>query len=112
MAMRIRMLLIVAALGGGLAVVGAQGCFYASSGPDQYGQQYGSGRTVCDANGRNCMVCDADNRNCQRVQSQSGSSRTVCDANGQNCMVCDADNRNCRRVDSGSSQGRSWGFWF
>ena len=82
MAMRMRMFLIVAAIGG-FAMVGAQGCFYYSNGPDQYGQQYGSGRTVCDANGNNCMVCDADNRNCQRVDSQYGPS-----------------------------QRRNWGFWF
>jgi hypothetical protein len=64
-------------------MVGAQGCFYSSNRPYQYGQQYGSGHTVCDAYGHNCMVCDADNRNCQRVESQYGSSQ--------------------RR--------RSWGFW-
>jgi hypothetical protein len=79
--MRIRMFLIVVVIGG-LAMVGTQGCFYFSSGPDEYGQQYGSSRPVCDANGQNCMVCDADGRNCQRVDSQ------------------------------GSSQRRSWGFWF
>jgi hypothetical protein len=56
-------------------MVGAQGCFYSSSGPNQYGQQYGSSRTVCNANGQNCMVCDADNPNCQRVGSQYGSSQ-------------------------------------
>lgn len=64
-------------------MVGAQGCFYHSYGPDQYGHQYGSRHTVCDVNGENCMVCDADDRNCQRVESQYGSS-----------------------------QRRSWGFWW
>jgi hypothetical protein len=78
--MRMRMLLIVPAIAG-LAFVGAQGCFYSSSRPDQYGQQYpygqryGSNRTVCDANGYNCMVCDADNQNCQRVEPQYGSNQ-------------------------------------
>jgi len=71
--MRIRMFLIVAAMGG-LLMVGAQGCFY-PSGPDQYAQQYGSSHVVCDADGRNCMVCDADNRNCRRVDSQYGSGQ-------------------------------------
>jgi hypothetical protein len=87
MAMRIRIFLIAAAISG-LAMVGAQGCFYRSYGPDHYGpdhygQQYGSSHMVCDANGDNCMVCDADNRNCRRVESQYGSS-----------------------------QRRSWGFWW
>ena len=80
--MRIRMFLIVAAIAG-LAIVANQGCFYDSSGPDRYAQQQGSGRTVCDADGRNCLVCDDDNRNCQRADSQYQSS-----------------------------QRRSWGFWW
>jgi hypothetical protein len=105
---------LIAAAIGGFAMVGAQACFYFPNVPDQYGQQYGSARTVCDADGNNCMVCDADNRNCQRVDSQYGASHTVCDVNGNNCMVCDAANQNCQRVNPqyGSSQSHSWGFWF
>jgi hypothetical protein len=72
---RIRMILMVAAIGG-VAMLGAEGCFYHSHEPDQYGQhQDESGRMVCDANGNNCMVCDADNRNCRRVDSQYQSSQ-------------------------------------
>jgi hypothetical protein len=63
------MILMVAAIGG-VAMLGAEGCFYQSHGPE-----YGSGRMVCDANGNNCMVCDADNRNCRRVDSQYQSSQ-------------------------------------
>jgi hypothetical protein len=85
--MRIRMFLIAAAMGG-LLMVGAQGCFDHSYGPDHYEHQYGSRHTVCDNNGQNCMVCDADDRNCQRVESQYGEPQYR------------------------SSQRRSWGFWW
>jgi hypothetical protein len=113
MAMRTKMLVLVAAIAG-LGLITTQGCFYSSSRPGAYGQQYGSNRTVCDSNGRNCMVCDANNRNCQRVGSQYGSNRTVCDRDGRNCVVCDSNNRNCERDNSqyGSSRGSSWGFWW
>ncbi len=112
--MRMKMFLILTAIVGGLAMLGAQGCFYRSHDPYQYSQQYGSSHTVCDAHGRNCMVCDADNRNCRRIDSQYGGRHTVCDSDGRNCRVCDADNRNCQRIDSHyqSNQNRSWGFWW
>jgi hypothetical protein len=90
--MRIRKFLIAATVV--LAMAGAQGCFYHSYGPDQYGPDYyGSGQ----------------------YGQRYGSDHMVCDTNGNNCMICDANNQNCRRVESqyGSSQrSRSWGFWW
>jgi hypothetical protein len=84
------------------AMLGLQGCFWASGPP-----QYASTHTVCDTNGKNCLACDGDN-NCQHADAQYGSSgHRVCDAQGNNCLNCDSSNSNCQ------SMARSyWGFIF
>jgi hypothetical protein len=84
------------------AMLGLQGCFWASGPP-----QYASTHTVCDTNGNNCLACDGDN-NCQHAGAQYGSSgHRVCDAQGNNCLNCDSSNSNCQ------SMARSyWGFIF
>lgn len=78
----------------GLAILGLQACFFESpyGSQSQYGQ-YGSGHTICDVQGNNCLACDSGNNNCQRTDGQYGSSGQY-GASGQ------------------SGSGHSWGFFF
>ena len=78
--MRIRMFLIVAAIGG-FAMVAAQGCFYYSNGPDQYGSSMDRAArcaTPMAITAWSAMpitgIASASTRNMDRVRGAAGDS--------------------------------------